>query len=164
MVKGETITFDLTHNGRADKYCLVADSEDFIASSRGECEPTEIVTQTPPKQSVILSNFAVFDAAKTALREISIGQQILLQSTVSSNWELDLPFTYIVQVRDSNGVTVMLAWMIGELSPRKSFDLALSWIPEKSGTYNVEMFVWKDITDAEPLSYRPIKTSIAVNE
>lgn|SRR5574341_7965 len=164
IIKGETVAFDLTHNGRADKYCLVADSEDFVASPRGECEPAEIVTSTPPRQSVILSDFAVLDAAKTALREISKDQQILLQSTVSSNWELDLPFTYIVQVKDSNGITAMLAWMTGELSPGKSFDLALSWIPEKSGTYYVEIFVWKDITDAEPLSFQPINTSIVVNE
>jgi hypothetical protein len=162
---GESVTIDMTYDGRADNYCVVADSKHFVADPVGLCEPiSEAIVSAPSSETITLSNFGIFDATKTRQREIYVGQQILLQSTASNNLSWDQTFAYIAQVKDSNGITVMLAWISGEISPKKSFDLALSWIPENAGKYNVEIFVWKDVANPEPLTLKPIKTMIEIQE
>ncbi|MEM2759219.1 MAG: hypothetical protein QXU32_09570 [Nitrososphaerales archaeon] len=180
IVAGEKLSFEMSYNGYAEKYCVVADSRDYVSRPVGSCEtvegkksispPNKTKTPTPANEkppissntTVTLSKFAVVDTNKTKLKEVRIGQQVMLQSKASNNMTSYQPFTYIVQVKNSENITVMLAWMSGELSPRRSFDLAVSWIPEKSGKYNIEIFAWKDITNPVPLSASPIRTSIEV--
>jgi hypothetical protein len=177
---GATVTFSFEYNGHVDKYCLVTDSRYYVAEPAGQCkiDKTTVKPQKEPKvpklsndtgvsqqskETVKLSKFRVLDANQTKLRSIHVGEEVQLQSTVASNFTSDQPFTYIVQIKDEDGITVMLAWVDGELLPKKPSDLAISWTPEEHGKYNVEIFIWKALTDPVP-SAEPIRTSIEVKE
>lgn len=54
---------------------------------------------------------------------------------------------YILQVKDSNEFTVMLTWIKGTMNASSALDAGISWTPEESGNYTVEVFVWKSLEE-----------------
>ena len=87
--------------------------------------------------------------------DIDIGTQVLVQSEITSNQDRIQEFVYVVRVEEE-GVTTSLSWVSGQLPAKDSIIVAQSWIPEKSGRYEIEVFVWESMLDPVPLS--PIKT------
>ena len=115
--------------------------------------------------------FAVFVIALTAagsMQEdsedngyISIDKQIQIIADVNNSQDRVQPFAYLVQIQDENDVTISLAWLTGALSPKQTLSPALSWIPEKSGTYSATIFVWESIDNPDALSL-PLNLQINV--
>jgi len=92
-----------------------------------------------------------------------VGKLTKIKSDVMNNTTSTLTFAYIVQVKDSENVTVQLSWIEGvKVAPKEKIDVMQSWIPEKPGQYTVEIFVWKSITNPDPLS--PVRKATAVVE
>ncbi len=184
---GATVSFSFQYDGQADKYCLVVDSRYYVADSAGQCNTGKVKVPKPegtkvPKPSngtdskpsndtsvnsskapVKLSKFRILDANNTKVRAINVGQEIQLQSTAAGNLTSDQPFAYIVQIKDEEGITVMLAWVDGSLSPNEPADLAIPWVPEDPGKYNVTIFIWKNLEDPSPFA-EPIRTYVEVKE
>jgi|GEM_PF-1811697 len=174
---GATVNFNFEYNGPADKYCLVADSRYYVADHAGQCDtskvkvpkaegpkvpkPSNDTSSNSSKEIVKLSKFRVLDTNSTKVRTINVGQEIQLQSTVAGNLTSVQPFAYIVQIKGEDGLTVMLAWIDGTLSPEEPSDLAIPWIPEEPGNYNVTIFIWKSVEDPSPFA-EPIRTSVEV--
>jgi hypothetical protein len=187
---GARMNFKMEFKQPADKYCLVADSRYYVANPYGMCEITEKRTISKPlkdatfprsstgmttqrseetqglsnhsEKSVELSKFRVLDTNKTKLSQIYVGQEIQLQSKATNNLKSVQPFTYIVQIKNQEEITVMLDWVDGRLSPNKQSRVAVQWLPEEPGKYTVQTFVWKSLEDPSPLTAQPIKTSIEI--
>ena len=83
---------------------------------------------------------------------IMVDKQVQIVAEVSNSQDKVQPFAYIVQIRDENEVTISLAWLTGSLSPKQMLSPALSWTPEKAGTYTATIFVWESIKNPEALS------------
>jgi len=66
-----------------------------------------------------------------------------------------------VQVKDSQGITVMISWMSGTLPAGKEYAVATSWLVEDEGRYNVEVFTWDSITDPDVLA-PSLRTTVRV--
>ncbi len=191
IATGAKMSFSMEYEGTAYKYCLIADSRYYVANPAGMCEkagkriiskPSKDITlpelstnETKQQRSeetgvqannleqpMELAKFRVVDANKAQLRQIYVGQEIQLQSKATNNLNSVQPFTYIVQIRDKEGITVMLESIEGKLSPQKPFRLAVKWLPEEPGKYSIALFVWKDLEDPSPLMVQPMKTSIEV--
>ncbi len=182
---GAVVKFSFEYDGQADKYCLVVDSRYYVADPAGQCNTGKVkvpkhdgpkvpkptngtasnssndTSSNSSKETVKLSKFRVLDANNTKIRSINVGQEIQLQSTAAGNLTSDQPFAYIVQIKDEDGITVMLEWVDGSLSPNEPADLAIPWIPEDSGKYNVTIFIWKNLEDPSPFT-EPIRTSVEV--
>ncbi|HSB50791.1 MAG TPA: hypothetical protein VLC72_05640 [Nitrosopumilaceae archaeon] len=94
---------------------------------------------------------------------VYVDKQVQIVTDLSNSQDRFQSFAYIVQVKDSDGVTVSLAWITGSLSPNQHLSPALSWTPEKAGVYVAEIFVWNSITNPEPLS-PPLYLEIEVRE
>ena len=127
---------------------------------------TGVVTPPPTpevKEKVSLSRITLVDQTGSRLRDITVGQQVMIQAKVTSNFETTEEIAYISQVKDSDGITVALSWITGTLTPGQSFELAVSWIPEAPGEYTAEVFVWKSIKNPEPLSFEPEMSKIIVS-
>jgi hypothetical protein len=58
----------------------------------------------------------------------------------------------LIEVRDSDGVTIFLAWQIGQLAGGDRTQVGLSWTPEDQGDYTVRTFVISDLNDPDILS------------
>ncbi|MFC1755345.1 hypothetical protein ACFL96_18475 [Thermoproteota archaeon] len=62
-------------------------------------------------------------------------------------------FTYIVQIKDANGVVVRINWIQGlSLASGSSATPGISWTPDSAGQYTVEVFVWESLSNAVALS------------
>jgi hypothetical protein len=193
IATGAKISFNMEYKQPSDKYCLLADSRYYVATPIGICEITgkKIIskstknitiprssddatdsqssgeTVTLPQQlekTIKISKFKVLDANKVKLQKVHVGQEIRLRSVVINNLTSTQSFTYIVQIKDQEGMTVMLKWVEGKLFPAKKSRPAVQWIPEEPRKYNVQIFVWKNLGDPSPLTAQPMKTSIEVKD
>lgn len=94
---------------------------------------------------------------------VYVDKQVQIVTDLSNSQDRAQSFAYIVQVKDSDGVTVSLAWITGSLSPNQHLSPSLSWTPQKAGMYTAEIFVWDSITNPDPLS-PPLQLEIEVRE
>jgi len=92
-----------------------------------------------------------------------VDEQIMIMADISNNQDVQQNFAYITQVKNDKDVVISLSWLTGSLSPRQSFSPAQSWIPNESGNYHIEVFVWESITNPEALS-PPLSMKINVRE
>jgi hypothetical protein len=81
-----------------------------------------------------------------------VDEQIMIMADISNNQDVQQNFAYIIQVKNDDDVVISLSWLTGSLSPRQSFSPAQSWIPNESGNYRIQVFVWENITNLEALS------------
>jgi len=92
-----------------------------------------------------------------------VDEQIMIMADISNNQDIQQNFAYITQVKNDMDVVVSLSWLTGSLSPRQSFSPAQSWIPNESGNYHIQIFVWESITNPEALS-PPLSMTVNVRE
>lgn len=118
-------------------------------------DPFELTPTTreriPVQQKITLIDTRLAESTGKPLKEASIGQEVVASSIIQSRVSSDLKYAYIVQVKDSDGFTVALSWISGILKPQRSADARVAWIPDSSGQYTVEIFVWQDLLKPVPL-------------
>ena len=126
--------------------------------------PASVVAQpTPAKETVSLSKPTLVDQSGKRLKEVTVGQQVMIQSKITSNFATTEEIAYISQVKDAEGITVALSWITSTLAPGQALELAVSWTPETPGEYTTEVFVWKSIKNPEPLSSEIKSSTITVS-
>jgi hypothetical protein len=92
-----------------------------------------------------------------------VDEQIMIMADISNNQDVQQNFAYITQVKNDDDVVISLSWLTGSLSPRQSFSPAQSWIPNESGNYHIQIFVWESIDNPESLS-PPLSMTVNVKE
>lgn len=113
---------------------------------------TTVGTVLPPLERVPVSNARMIDSTGKTLDKVMTGQQVQIVSDVTNKVNKDQSFAYLVQIQDSNGITLSLSWITGSLLPDQNMSLSQSWIPKTSGTYTAQIFVWQGITNPDALS------------
>ena len=144
VAEGDTVTAEYEDNTLPDPY-TTADELDITATSL-------IGTVVPPLERAPAANCRVVDAFGNSLDSVAQGQQAQITCDVANGQDREQAFAYLIQIQDSDGVTVSLAWITGSLSPGQSFSPALSWIAEQSGSYDVTAFVWESVDNPTALS------------
>ena len=142
--EGDAITTDYSDHTLPEPYST---SDDIDVSATAV-----IGTSTPPLERAPVANARVVDAFGNSLAEVSVDQQVQIEADLVNGQDGDQSFAYLVQVQDSDGVTVSLAWITGQLSGGQSFSPALSWIPDASGSYEATVFVWESVDNPTALS------------
>jgi plastocyanin len=94
-----------------------------------------------------LSKPKLVDQTGSEVMSPAVGMQILVRSEIENNLSTDQDFTYIVQIKDSGGATVMVSYMEGTIPADKRYRVAQSWFADEAGDYMAEVFVWKSIMD-----------------
>jgi hypothetical protein len=92
---------------------------------------------------------------------VKINHQVQLVADVTNNQTIKQPFTYIVQVQNSEGKVVLLSWVTGSLQPHQSLSPAQSWTPTEPGIYTAQIFNWPCLELCGALSY-PLAMKIIV--
>ena len=82
----------------------------------------------------------------------TVAKEAAIKSEIKNTEPEEQEFTYIVLVKDSEGMTVSLSWALGKLSPDQTMKMEQSWIPETSCIYTAVIFVWKSFENPEALS------------
>jgi hypothetical protein len=83
---------------------------------------------------------------------LAVGTQLGLSTTIENDGGAEQPFVALIEVRDSMGITVYLAWQSGDLEPEGSTAIEVSWTPDVSGKYEVRTFAVSSLTNAIVLS------------
>jgi len=142
--EGDTVTAEYDDKTLPEPY---TDSDDLTIAST-----LTIGTAFPPLERAPAANARVVDAFGSSVAEVSVDQQVQIAADVSNGQSKDQAFAYLVQVQDSDGVTVSLAWITGSLTAGQSMSPALSWTPGSSGSYTATVFVWESVDNPTALS------------
>jgi hypothetical protein len=120
----------------------------------------EIDVQLPEKTGIEATDVTAPVAEGVAGGSVpySVGDSITLSTKVSNNNDEPQPFVALIEVRDSDGVTVFLALRSGTLESLGSTDIGVLWQPDEGGTFELRTFVVTNIgLGAEVLS--PVASS-----
>ena len=120
-----------------------------------------IDSSTPPLERLENSPVFLSDSFGNQLQSFQSNNQIQIVGNIVNNQNFVQKFVYIFQVKNSDNTIESISWISGEISAGKNLDVSQSWNPKKSGTYDVETFVWSSLTDPLTLSL-PTSTSILV--
>ena len=112
-------------------------------------------------EQVNSNNPRIVDYLGNTITTAKINQQILIEADLKNMQQKNQPFTYFVQIEDSNGVTLSLSWITGTLTGNQFLNLAESWLPPSSGKYTAQIFVWQSLSEPNALS-PPLSTTITV--
>lgn len=107
------------------------------------------------------SNPRIVDSLGNAITTVKPNQQILIEADLKNTQQKDQPFAYLVQIENSDGVTLSLSWITGSLTGNQFLNLAESWLPPSTGKYTAQIFVWQSLSEPNVLS-QPLSTSIIV--
>ncbi len=105
-----------------------------------------------PTKRVQVSNVALLDQDDNKLTEVSAGEQVLVQGSLENKQNQAQSLVYVVQIKNVDGQTVFLSWIKGILQKGQSIKPAIGWIPEASGKYAIEIFVWDSLSNPQALS------------
>ena len=123
---------------------------------------TIIGTIVPPLERAPATSLRIVDTFGSSIDAVSIDQQVQITADLSNGQDRDQDFAYLIQIQNSDGVTVSLSWIAGSLSPGQSFSPSASWTPTSADTYDVTAFVWESIDNPTALS-PPLSIDISVN-
>ena len=145
VAEGDTVTVEYTDVTLPGPDYTTADDLTIAATAT-------VGTTTPPLERAPAANARVVDAFGSSVAEVSVDQQVQIAADVANSQGKEQAFAYLVQVQDSNGVTVSLAWITGSLNAGQSMSPALSWTPSTSGSYTATVFVWESVDNPVALS------------
>ena len=149
--EGDTITAKYTDNSLPAPAALSSNNfetvevEELFASA-------SIGYLVPPIERAVASEPQIVDSSGESVSTLLVNEQVLIQSELTNIQKKKQPFAYIVQIKDSEALTVSLSWVTGELPPEDSFKAAQSWIPDAQGMFTVEVFVWESIDNPNAIS------------
>jgi len=109
-------------------------------------------SDTPQTQRITLGATRLADSLGNAVEKMAASEKVQMVSSIQNNESYTQQFTCIMQISDSGGTIVSLAWVSGQLTAGQVFDVSQSWTPDRSGDYTVETFVWRSLDDPSPLS------------
>ncbi|MGH9910113.1 MAG: hypothetical protein ACRD32_05690, partial [Nitrososphaerales archaeon] len=119
-------------------------------------------TSIPVEQKVTVTEMRITDQKGNPLTDINAGQQTIFRSTIQSSMNVKQQYSYILQIKDSNGYTVMLSWISGELEAKRFANASIAWTPDSIGKYTVEIFLWESIQKPMPLMLEEKKSVVAI--
>ncbi len=134
--------FDEEINPRASSIQIFAQSNVFNSNFLNEKIPQ------PLTKLVTISNVNLKDSQGNKLSEIAVGSFVNIQSNVLVEFTADqksneTPYTYYAQVKNSSFPTVeFLGKSDGRFIGTGSQSISIDWIPENSGIFFIETFVW----------------------
>ncbi len=105
-----------------------------------------------PKERVTVTKIEFEDKNGKVINTAKVGQQIFIRAQIKNMLQVKQDYTYAVQLKDSNQITVLLTWKNDSIGSFALSTSAITWTPESEGTYSVEIFIWKDMIAPEPLT------------
>ena len=99
---------------------------------------------------------------ETVSQNVNTNQQVQISADVANKQSTSQVFVYIVQIEGSNGVVHKITWISASLNAGQTLSPAISWTPNRPGSYVANMYVWDSIKDANALAV-PISYKITVS-
>ena len=106
----------------------------------------------------------ITDTQGNSIGTVEVNQQIGISADLGNGKECEQPYVLIIQIRDDkDGSVIFLEWITGSMMPGIGYSPSVVWIPESSGNYSIQMFVWENMASLFPI-FPPATTSLRVDE
>lgn len=102
--------------------------------------PLSILVDPTPRGVIVR------DLEGNNITRITEGQQITLNVAFADNSSISQPFIGLLEMRDTDGVTIFLGWQSGALQSGSETMFGMSWIAEKAGDYQIRQFALSNLT------------------
>ncbi len=112
----------------------------------------KVDSSIPPIERIKNTSISLADSLGNEMQSFSTNNQLQIVGTITNEQDFAQKFVFIFQVKDEIGTVESIAWIQGELSSQQSLDVSQSWIPKRSGNYEIETFVWDSFGDPIALS------------
>jgi len=116
---------------------------------------------TSPLERVSIRNPILIDENNNNVDKVRLNQILRIGANLSNNQNRDQPFAFIMQIQDSEGITIHKESIKGTLSAWQSLKPTIPWKPTLAGTYNIQTFVWESEDNPDALS-PPLQFKIEV--
>ena len=137
--------FDEKIDSRSVGFLLFAESDVF----NSDFIDIEIPPSQVPTKLVTISDVSIEDSNGNAISELEVGSQVNIKSKTLIQFAADQPsnettYTYYVQVKESGKVPYVeyIGKFDGRFIGNGQETQTVDWIPEKTGLYFIETFVW----------------------
>ena len=107
-------------------------------------EPLDRLQVTSPRLADFRGN--------TVSQNVIVNQLVVITADITNNQDLPQDFVYIVQIKDSQNIIRYLNFIKAEVYSTKTFSPGVSWTPNTSGKFLVEIYVWEGLDEPNPLS------------
>jgi hypothetical protein len=114
----------------------------------------------PLERRVTVVETMFVDHTGSKVSSIHSQEQVFLQSSFVSSFP-QIEATYIVQIKNSEGETIEISSGTYNLVSGAS-KLSQSWLPPELGEYSIDLFLWKSISNPEPLISKPVHLKAVV--
>ena len=127
---------------RAVSFQIFAQSDVFYSNFLDEKIPEKLT------KLVTISGVSLNDSQGNNFSEIKVGDTVNIRSDVWIKFQVgqtsnEIPYTYYAQVKNSGVPTVeFLGKYDGRFIEEGAQPISIDWIPEKSGVFFIETFVW----------------------
>lgn len=111
-------------------------------TTSGEWEQFIKIQPYPGEQKIIVSNVKPVDEFGELVSTLSINQQVQIAADLKNISDNTQEFAYVVEIKDSTGKHVSIAWITGSIAAGQSFFPSVAWIPQSSGRYIATISVW----------------------
>ena len=137
--------FDDKIDSRSVGFLLFAESDVFVS----DVIDVEIPPSQIPTKIVTISDVSIEDSNGNTLSELQVGSQVNIKSKTLIQFSADQPsnetaYTYYVQVKESGKAPYVeyIGKFEGRFIDVGQETQTVDWIPEKTGLYFIETFVW----------------------
>ncbi|QLH02394.1 hypothetical protein C5F47_01855 [Nitrosopumilus cobalaminigenes] len=131
----------------------------YSTSDNLEIETSATVDSSiPPIERIQNSPITFSDGLGNPMESFSQNSQMQIVGTIGNYHDFTQNFVYLFQIKNDKNFVESLSWVRGEISSGQILDVSQSWIPNKSGKYQIETFVWNSISDSTALS--PIMSTL----
>ena len=137
-------------------------SESSVYSEVNRVLKMEEFQMTRVQETVNLTEFNVLNKNNQPASSVVVGQPVLFTISLANNILEREEYMYILQIKDQSGFVVTLSWAIDSLGVRESSTAAIAWVPIEGGTYEAEAFVWNNLEEAAPLSFKTLSNTLRV--
>lgn len=103
-------------------------------------------------EEISTSDFKIVNSLGEDIKSPVVDQQLNLQTSLKNMNGKNIDWAYIVQVINSDGAIVDLNYATGSLANNQTLAAALSWTPSERGNYKIEIFIWDNLRDINPLA------------
>ena len=103
-------------------------------------------------EEISTSDFKIVNSLGEEIKSPVVDQQLNLQTSLKNMNGKNIDWAYIVQVINSDGAIVDLNDATGSLANNQTLAAALSWTPSERGNYKIEIFIWDNLRDINPLA------------
>jgi hypothetical protein len=83
---------------------------------------------------------------------VRVGDQVVVDVELKNQDSAIQPYAAIIEIRDSDGVTLSLNWIAGSINGKNLTNVGISWTPEEAEEYGIRTFVITNLTSPEILS------------